>query len=423
VTSAPSTTARRGLVARLLLYRGLDDFVLIYPLYAVLFRDRGLDALQISTLLIIWSVVSLVAEVPSGALADRTSRRALLVWAQVLRGAGFGAWLLVPDYAGFAAGFVLWGLGGSLVSGTYEALVYDELDAVGATDRYASVIGRVQSVSLSAVAAATLLASPVAVFGYDALLLASIGACAAAAASVALLPPRPPRAEAAEEHYLDTLRQGVRIALRVPALARLVALGAVAGGLYGAVEEYFGLYVDDRATVLALVPLGLGVIYASAAIAGWSAGRFGGWAPPRVAVLVAASGALLMIAGFGPGLLGLAVISAYTFAANLSLVLADARLQDAVGDGPRATITSVAGFGMEALAVGTYLTYGLVAERYGTAAALAVCGAITAVLGLLILAMPGSHALPAEDAEDVEDAEDAEDDLHAASGPDPVRGQ
>lgn len=381
----------RGLVARLLLYRGLDDFVLIYPLYAVLFRDRGLDALQISTLLIIWSVVSLVAEVPSGALADRTSRRALLVWAQVLRGAGFAAWLLAPDYVGFATGFILWGLGGSLVSGTYEALVYDELEAVGATSRYASVIGRVQSVSLSAIAAATLLASPVAVLGYDALLLASIGACVAAAASVALLPARPPRIEATEEDYLGTLRRGVRLALRAPALARLVALGAIAGGVYGAIEEYIGLFVDDRIAVLAIVPLALAVTDAVAAIGSFTAGRFGGWALPSIAVLVAVSGVLLAVAGFGPGLIGLVLITAYVFAASLSAVLLDARLQDAVGDGPRATITSVAGFGMEALAIGTYLTYGLVANRFGSAGALAVAGALTAALALLSLALPGLH--------------------------------
>lgn len=397
-TLRPPPPGLRGLVPRLLLYRGLDDFVLIYPLYAVLFRDRGLDALQISTLFIIWSAVGLVTDVPSGALADRSSRRALLVWAQVLRGIGFAAWWLLPGYAGFAAGFVLWGLSGSLISGTYEALVYDELEAVGATERYASVIGRVTSVSLAAIAAATLLASPVALLGYDALLIASIGACVAAAASVALLPARPPRAEVAEEDYLGTLRRGVRVALREPALARLVALGAVAGGVYGAIEEYFGLFVDDRIAVLAAVPLALAVIDGVAALGSLSAGRFGGWPPRRIAVLLAVSGGLLVLAGVGPGLVGLVLIAAYTLAAVLATVLADARLQDAVGDGPRATVTSVAGFAMEVLAVATYLLYGLVADSLGTAVALAAAGALTSVLALLTLVRPDRSAVHSLDA-------------------------
>lgn len=381
----------RGLVARLLLFRGLDDLILIYPLYAVLFRDRGLDALQISSLFVIWSAVGLVTDVPSGALADRTSRRALLVWAKVLQGIGYAAWLFAPGYAGFAAGFVLWGLSGSLISGTYEALVYDELEAEGAADRYASVIGRVASVSLAAIAAATLLASPVALLGYDALLIASIAACAAAAASVALLPARPPKDEVAEEDYLGTLRRGVRLALREPALARLVALGAVAGGVYGAIEEYLGLFFDDRIAVLALVPLALAVTDGAAALGSLSAGRFARWAPRRVAVLLAVSGVLLVLAGSSPGVVGLVLITGYNVTAVLASVLADARLQDAVGDGPRATVTSAAGFAMEVLAIGTYLLYGVVANRLGADAALAIAGALTAALAL-VLRVRAPHA-------------------------------
>ena len=35
-----------------------------------MFKDSGLDALQISTLLFVWSAVSFLLEVPSGVIAD-----------------------------------------------------------------------------------------------------------------------------------------------------------------------------------------------------------------------------------------------------------------------------------------------------------------------------------------------------------------
>ena len=120
----------------------LADAVPLYPLYALLFADSGLSGAQISALFAIWSAVGLVAEVPSGALADRFGRRAALVAAGVLQAVGYALWIgAARTFAGFAAGFVLWGLGGSLVSGAREALLYDGLAAVGAEACYARVNG------------------------------------------------------------------------------------------------------------------------------------------------------------------------------------------------------------------------------------------------------------------------------------------
>ena len=95
----------------------------LYEFYALLFADNGLSDAQISALFVVWSIVGLLAEVPSGALADRFSPRLALMAAGVLQAAGYAVWLLMPGFAGYAAGFVLWGIGGSLVSGAFEALL------------------------------------------------------------------------------------------------------------------------------------------------------------------------------------------------------------------------------------------------------------------------------------------------------------
>ena len=87
----------------------LTDLIPIYPLYALFFADTGMSAGQISSLLAIWSAVSLVAEVPAGAVADRVDRRLLIAAAELVRSVGFAVWALWPGYPGFAMGFVLWG--------------------------------------------------------------------------------------------------------------------------------------------------------------------------------------------------------------------------------------------------------------------------------------------------------------------------
>jgi len=102
----------RALAHRVYLLALAEDCIPIYPVYALLFADSGLSTGRISALFMLWSVTSFLLEVPSGALADRVSRRRLLAVAAGLRGVGFALWVAVPSFSAFAAGFVLWGAGG-----------------------------------------------------------------------------------------------------------------------------------------------------------------------------------------------------------------------------------------------------------------------------------------------------------------------
>jgi MFS family permease len=164
----------------------LADVVPIYPLYALLFTATGLSVAQVSALFAIWSAVAVLTEVPSGALADRFSRRSCLVAAGVLQACGYAAWVLLPGFPGFALGFVLWGFGGSLVSGAKEALLYDGLDAAGAAEHYARVAGWVAAMELVAQLPAALAATWLFVAGGFPLVgWVSVGTCLAAAGSCA----------------------------------------------------------------------------------------------------------------------------------------------------------------------------------------------------------------------------------------------
>ena len=114
---------------RFVAYYASRDLVPLYSVYALLFADHGLAVGQVSSLFVIWSLTSFVFEVPSGAWADTIDRRLLLVVSAAIYAMAFSAWMLVPTYLGFATGFVLWGLSGAIMSGTFEALLYDELAA------------------------------------------------------------------------------------------------------------------------------------------------------------------------------------------------------------------------------------------------------------------------------------------------------
>ena len=96
-TGPGSGPAVRRLTVTLYGYAFLDDFVLLYPVYALLFSDTGLTVWQISSLFCLWSLTGVLLEIPSGAWADAVSRRLLLCLAPLVTAVAFAGWVLVPS--------------------------------------------------------------------------------------------------------------------------------------------------------------------------------------------------------------------------------------------------------------------------------------------------------------------------------------
>lgn len=325
-------------------YQAIGEFIPLYPVYALLFADTGLSTAQITSLLIIWSLVPVLLEVPSGALADLVPRRALLTGAAVVRGVGFGLWVLTPGYASFAAGFVLWGSSSALESGTYESYVYDRLRASGAQAGYRAIISNGRSAGLVLNLAATVLAAPLlAASGFVLVGAVSAAACAAQAVLAATLPAdrraaQSPGAET-DPGFVSVARAGLGEAVRVRAVRRALVL-AVLLPVFGVLDEYFGLLARDMHTATDAVPLLVSTTVAAQAIGAYAARRW----PPRLvapAVLAAAvcigGGALLrMPVGFVAVAIGYGLF-------EMTVVVVSTRLQDAITGPARATVTSVAG--------------------------------------------------------------------------------
>jgi hypothetical protein len=342
----------------------VSDALPLYPLYALLFAHAGLSDARISALFAIWSSVGLLAEVPAGALADRYSRRAALVVAGLLQGAGFAVWTVRPDFAGFATGFVLWGLGGTLVSGAFEAMLYDGLVRRAAGSSFPVVLGRVRAAGLLAQLPAALSATVLYRLGGFVLAgWASVACCVAAAGLAAWFPSGradvaaaadpgdEPAPDEPEQSYLATLRAGMVGAAAHPAVRRVLVAVALLSGV-DAIEEYFTLLARDWGVPTGLVPLAtVGISLAGAAGAAL-AGRLG--RRPATALFGLAAAALA-----GSGVLGrqagLALVALFYFGYRLVLVRAEAALQDRITGTARATVTSVAALGTE---LATFALYG-----------------------------------------------------------------
>ncbi|MEV4273901.1 MFS transporter [Micromonospora aurantiaca (nom. illeg.)] len=382
--------ATRRLAATLYGYAFLTDLVLLYPLYVLLFADTGLSVGQISSLFVLWAAAGIVLEVPSGVWADAVSRRLLLCLAPLLAAAGFALWVLLPSYPAFAVGFLLWGAGGALRSGALEALVFTELERLGAADRYARLIGRTRTAEVLGAVGSGVLAGPVfALGGYLAVGAASVVTCLLAAAVAARFPEhRPPPAAPVpsggddEPGWLDSLRLGLREVRADRRVRAAVLLVAAVTAIWGGLDEYTGLLAADTGMAEAGVPLLLLLVWAGMTVGGLLAPlgerlSHSGYAGLLVfAAAATAAGALLRHpAGF--------VLLAAAFAAfQLATVLADVRLQARITGSARATVTSLAGMATDLTIVAFYAGYGLLAGAMGNPAAFAV-----AVLPYLLVAL------------------------------------
>ncbi|MFB9853282.1 MFS transporter [Micromonospora andamanensis] len=423
----PTSPRARRLAGTLYAYAFLTDLVLLYPVYALLFADTGLSVGQISSLFVIWSLASIVLEVPSGAWADATSRRRMLCLAPLCTAAGFALWTLAPSYPAFAAGFVLWGAGGALASGATEALVFDELDRLGAADRYARVIGRARTAGTVAVLGSIVLAAPVLGFGgYPAVGAASVAACLLAAAvavrfpedrrpalSTKRRPDLPVVGRAAptvgsgsadtgavadpdgdELGWWQGLRAGIAEARGDRPVRRAVLLVAGVSAVWGALDEYTPLLARDTGVALTSVPLLLLIVTVGQIVGGLLAPvgqRFG----TRGYALLLAGSALALAGGALAGHPAAFALVAVAFCGlQLATVLADARLQTRIAGPARATVTSLAGMGTDLTIIVVYAGYGLVATVAGNRVAFAVAAVPYLLIAAVLAIRPTGERRP-----------------------------
>ncbi|MET9154192.1 MFS transporter [Streptomyces griseoflavus] len=387
---APDVRVRR-LTTTLYGYSFLEEFVLLYPVYALLFSDTGLSVRQISTLFALWSVTAVLLEVPSGVWADAVSRRLLLWLGPLLTAAGFALWVLLPSYGAFAAGFVLWGIGGALGSGALEALVHDELERLDAADRYARVMGRARAAGLVAVMAAMGLAGPVLTRGgHTAVGAASVLACLLTAAVALRFPEH--RTPATGHHtWSGTLRAGLAEARADRSVRGALLLVPAVSAVWGALDEYTPLLVRETGVADGTVPYLLLLVWSGATAGSLLAGEGERLGTRGLAALLAGSGFALAAGAVEGSPRGLILVALAVGGFQAANVLADARLQRRIKDSGRATLTSVAGLGTELATIAAFGGYALIATGHPHSTAFAVF-AVPYLATAALLLLRGSPA-------------------------------
>jgi len=151
-SSDPSQQRLEGNVRRFIIFRLFYSARFYYPVFTVLFLDYGLSLEQFSILNIAWAITIVLAEVPSGALADVVGRKKLVVYAAVLMVVEMALIAFAPMgsstllFVLFLGNRICSGLSEAAASGADEALAYDSLKKLGREDEWSSILEKISVV-------------------------------------------------------------------------------------------------------------------------------------------------------------------------------------------------------------------------------------------------------------------------------------
>ncbi len=133
-------------IRRYIAFKVLFNSRFYYPVFTILFLDFGLTVAQFSLLNAVWAATIVLAEVPSGALADTMGRKRLLVFATMTMVVEVGLIAFLPTtnlglvFWVFLVNRILSGLAEAAASGADEALAYDALKQQGNCDDWGRVL-------------------------------------------------------------------------------------------------------------------------------------------------------------------------------------------------------------------------------------------------------------------------------------------
>lgn len=380
-------------------YSVLRNTMLIYPLYTLMFVERGgLSVSSVSVLIAVWTGVVLIGEIPTGVLADRYSRKLIIIISELLRACCFVVWLIVPGFWGYAIGFAIWGLGYSFFHGAYEALLYDELAERNETKQYLKLM----SLNLMGMYIGFTLGLLVTLFlsrnhaPYNLLLWQSILASVAVAGIALIFPAAPKRAA---EPYIKLLKDASVVVFKSTSLRWLVFWMAIIGGVANWFEEYLTLFYrtlgisTNIILVIMFIGLAIGIIVSMFLHKAHKTS-----ATLRVGIFFA-SLIFLAIAAINPQK-WVAVASMIVFYRGVSglEILLDATLQDSSVARVRATVSSISAMIGGVLSIILVLSFSVLTRKLTPGASLLIMTIVIAIVGLAALPKYSKRSLTSREA-------------------------
>ena len=374
------------------LYVGLalQGMLLWLPVEKLFMTQIGFTAASVGLVAAAYAVVTPILEVPTGILADRWSRRGLLIVSAVA--------LMTCSLVGGLSHHVLLYLVSALIlgayfatySGTVESIVYDAVvEETGGSDAYPARIGRVRLVESVALVTSSLAGGWLAALTSPRLTY-FLSVPFAALAVVAYLRFAEPRLHKAGERVplRDHIAVTYRTITRRGCVLPLIILGALTSLTLQVIFEFGPLWLVALAAPAVLFGPYWASLVSTGGLGGLLVGKIRLTEPKSVLVVVAlmlAASVVLNTSGWVVAVIGAQVILALLI--GIIGIHVGAVLHDAVPSAIRAGVASGTGTISWIGFLPFALTFGWVTKEYGVHASGWMITAATVTVGGLLLRM------------------------------------
>lgn len=353
-------------IKKLYLSNFLTGLVFWYGIEKLFMQSISLDAVSVGMLTVLTIVINLTLDIPSGILADKWSRKGMLVVSALALAI---CSLLLGSSSGFAIyaiGYAFYSLYVVCTSGTYQAITYDSLYEDGRSKDYSKIMGRAYALFLCGAGVANIASGFIADnFGYRMPFYITVISCFTNV--LVMLSLREPIFHKPEnkKKILRQLANTSKAVINVPLLRIL----AIIMSLFAVVELFkadFGqLYFLRYVTEPQLLGL-LWAVYAFTwAIGGFIAHRLHN----RLNELVIGATLPVLLMGFIDNRLALVLFNIQAIASAALMNQIETRIQDETPSYVRASVISVLSSIGRIIAIPASLVLGWIFKNYGAFAA------------------------------------------------------
>jgi len=129
-------------ILKMYLLKAVLWFMVAMPIIVLFFQEHGLSLTEVMLLQGIYSLSVALFEIPSGYIADIFGRKQTIVFSTIFSFIGYLVFSFYGGFYAFAIAQILVGIGGSLMSGSDSALIYDTLLETESKSSYTKIEGR-----------------------------------------------------------------------------------------------------------------------------------------------------------------------------------------------------------------------------------------------------------------------------------------
>jgi MFS family permease len=369
----------------------LQSLIFAYVIERVFGESRGLSVLEMQYLLILYSVFSIVFEIPAGAIADMWKKKYTLALGLAICFFEFFVSIFSHNFPMFSLAYFAAALGGSLKSGTLDSILYQTLKEQNKEASFVQISGRLKFIKYSVSGLVAIVGGYIAdYFGYEMnYWLSLIGFPISIVLILNLFEPKIGASVSKKIDFVSMfshMKNGLVYTWNNHHLKNVILVSAVIGAvLYGQLHEMSMLIYPDQGISVkyfGLVSLGITVIAA-----------FSGLMANKIKTLIK-NPYLYVFIFFVPSFAIIIFGAVYKWWGVIFLMIAigilealalvySGFIQDESPDELRVTVSSVSSFFHNAVSVVVGLVFGYYAQLFSIHVSYQVLGFILFILILL----------------------------------------